>query len=232
MWTLLLAWFALYRLLAARLGILVASYLVSATHATYVTYRGTIHLTQYTQYTHWYYCATDAPLTAHISYTNDIFLAYIIVDLLHVIMHYPSLGDIDAIVHHLIFAAASYIASTHYLFCIPFCWLIVGELSTPFLNIRALLKHYNKYQTCTAKLNDLVFFVTFALTRVVLYGLGVYNMIQDWDTISTIHPAYAAIFLFTAILGGYMLNLIWFYKICRGLVKMCFAKKQISSKEK
>ena len=131
------------------------SYLVSFFHSIITTMRGTMHL-----YHLWgasnfdkIYIPSKASYNAydgstiityrwahlHVATTNTLFLSYLLYDLFHILLQYPRLGGVDTILHHVLFAFCSFINGTYGLMAFQFGWLIVGELSTIFLNVRWFL---------------------------------------------------------------------------------------------
>ena len=67
------------------------------------------------------------------------FMAYIVYDLVHVLTNWPQLGGWDTVVHHILFLWCAVINANMGILPFPFGWLILCELSTPFLNLRWLL---------------------------------------------------------------------------------------------
>jgi TLC domain len=96
-----------------------------------------------------------------------------------------------------------------------FGWLIVGELSTPLLNIRWFLIRQGLGDTAFMKVVSMSFAAVFFLTRFVIYGSGLLHL---FATISHLTPdvsraSAACVVLF--VLGGFGLNLLWLTKIAK-----------------
>ena len=104
-----------------------------------------------------------------VMHTNYAFLGYLLQDLVHVLMQYPELGGIDVIIHHVLFAATSVIAGTYKVFVFPFAWLILGEMSTPLLNLRWFLTETGKSDTKLYQGATYSFAIVFTLSRIVGY---------------------------------------------------------------
>ena len=129
------------------------SYIVSTIHALIVTTRGCIHLIQLWDAPPYdkfvippSFALQDDTSTmnyrgAHllVARTNIIFVSYLLYDVCHVIYQYPKLGKVDTILHHVLFIICSFINGTYGIMAFAFGWLIVGEASTIFLNIRWFL---------------------------------------------------------------------------------------------
>eukprot|EP01051_Picozoa_sp_SAG22_P021274 SAG22_NODE_4636_length_1208_cov_1.589720_1_plen_215_part_10 len=68
-----------------------------------------------------------------------LFLGYLLVDLCHVVAHYPALGGLDMLAHHGIFIFCAAGAGYCRVLGFAFSWLIIGEASTVLLGVRWLL---------------------------------------------------------------------------------------------
>ena len=151
--------------------------------------------------------------------TNTMFLSYLIYDLFHIVIQFPKLGGVDTIVHHILFASCSVINGTYGIMAFPFGWLIVGELSTIFLNMRwFLLKSGQERSPLLDKTNGL-FAATFFLTRVGFYSAGVlhlfYYSLSELERLPDESGVPIALLGMTCgcILLGLGLNLLWGSKI-------------------
>lgn len=203
------------------------SYIVSFLHSIYATWRGIMHL-----YHLWNASNLDKLLIPgkeiidsyrwahlHVARTNTLFLSYLIYDLLHILLHYPKLGGVDTIIHHVLFASCSVINGTFGIMPFAFGWLIVGEASTILLNARwFLLKSGRETSALLNKINY-SFAATFFLTRIGIYSSGVihlfYNSLPELRSL----PAKTGVpipFLGMTcgcMLLGWALNILWGYKI-------------------
>ena len=70
-----------------------------------------------------------------------LFPSWLLYDLAHLLLSFPALGAADTVAHHAGFICASAICGAHRILPFAFGWLIVGELSSPLLNVRWLLIH-------------------------------------------------------------------------------------------
>jgi hypothetical protein len=52
------------------------------------------------------------------------------------LVYFEYLGDMSAIVHHAIFIVAAAYVLGNSIMAFPFVWLALGEISTPFVNLR------------------------------------------------------------------------------------------------
>ncbi|OEU11763.1 hypothetical protein FRACYDRAFT_244886 [Fragilariopsis cylindrus CCMP1102] len=168
----------------------------------------------------------------------SLFLGYLQWDILWLLYHrkdQSSSNFIGTFIHHIIFISISqYVLSGTY-FCKPFAWLSLTELSTPFLHIRWLLaatgSNKNENYTNIYYYISLCFAITFIVTRVIGYGLGLIDIwisgYQYWYPINGLK--------YGVILGlhlGYILNLFWSIKVISALFRAIGISKKSISKSK
>lgn len=203
------------------------SYMVALIHAMIMTVRGSWHVLQ----------LLDAPsataklaiphnpneewysATAATEPTNVIFFSWLFYDALHVIIAFPKLGGVDTLLHHLGFMGASLVCGTHRILPFAFAWLLAGELSTIPLNIRWILIHSSRSNKSALGMVNLAFAACFFLVRVLGYGLGLVHLLwtlhrdeQGLQTLAHVPPLLLHLVL-GLLVGGYVLNLVWFRKI-------------------
>ena len=114
----------------------------------------------------------------------------------------------------------------------PFSWLIIGEWSTVFLNLRWGLIKTGRGNTKSFQLVQYLFALIFFVTRVVIYLAGVFELFGQRNELMMIVNEGKVPFVFLAItvsfIGlGSFLNLIWFQKIAA----MALSKKKTSKKQ-
>lgn len=228
------------------------SYLVSFFHSIITTIRGTMHLYHLWDASNFdkLYIPSKAYITynngsailtyrwahLHVATTNTLFVSYLIYDLFHILLQYPKLGGIDTIIHHVLFALCSFINGTYGLMAFQFGWLIVGELSTIFLNIRWFLIKTNSNsldggggsnsKTSSSRSSTLLldkvngmFAATFFLTRIGIYTIGIIHLFYYSSTelrslpVETGVPISLLGLTCGCMLLGWVLNMLWGYKI-------------------
>jgi hypothetical protein len=238
------------------------SYIVSTIHAIIVTTRGCIHLTQlwdappYDKFVIPSSFALQDDTTKNMNYrgahllvarTNIIFVSYLLYDVCHVIYQYPKLGKVDTILHHILFIICSFINGTYGIMAFAFGWLIVGEASTIFLNIRWFLiqlsgrrsmssssgsgdsSSNSKSSSSSTTLLDtinILFAITFFIVRVIVYTLGVIHLfLRHGSSIIMSLPQTTSVprillgLTCGCIVLGWGLNLIWGMKIIAMVLK-------------
>ena len=207
------------------------SYVCSMVHSTVVGVMGVIHLTQM-------WPVTDVMLQlSRASYsimsTNLIFMGYLVYDISHVLGNYPKLGGADMVAHHCVFLTASIINGNYRIMPFAFGWLIVGELSTIFLNLRWFWIKTGRGHMQAMNVTQILFAISFFVLRVVVYLMGVGHLLYHHDGLRRLYregivPPFYLCLTLTFIVAGSLLNLMWFQKI----FQMAFGKAKSKSKAK
>lgn len=191
------------------------SYACSTIHSFIVFLRGVEHLV-----TLFHASPTDQLYNAPtgVIQTNLFFLGYLIYDLQHVVRSFPKLGGADVLIHHTVFMTCSIISGVYEILPFTFAWLIIGELSTIFLNARWFLIKTGRGDTDALKMVEKLFALSFFATRVVIYLFGVFDLFWKRETLlqlvkhGRVPAGCLAINLFFIFAGG-LLNISWFRKI-------------------
>ena len=206
----------------ARLG---ASYVVALVHALLVGLRGVWHV----------YALLDAPIGAKLAIpdasspwhaaaaatetTNVLFLSWLLYDLAHVLLSFPALGAADTVAHHAGFICASAICGAHRILPFAFGWLIVGELSSPLLNVRWLLIQSGRGASPLLQRVNVGFALAFVAFRVALGAAGMAHLAVHRAALSVLDnvvpSALLALVLVVFLPAGYSLNLVWLSKIAK-----------------
>ncbi|KAL7443265.1 hypothetical protein ACHAXM_008821 [Skeletonema potamos] len=204
------------------------SYVVSFVHSIYVTARGIMHL-----YSLWdasnidklYIAREGGYRAAHleVARTNILFLAYLLYDMIHIVLQYPKLGGMDTMLHHMLFAFCSMINGTYGIMPFQFGWLITGELSTIFLNWRwFLLKSGRDSGSLIENINSM-FAASFFSSRIVIYTAGIFHLyifsVSELKSLSSPEvsgvPVSALGITCGCLILGWVLNLYWGVKIAK-----------------
>ncbi len=220
------------------------SYVVSFVHSMYVTARGMWHL-----YSLWgasnmdklHIAAEGEFRAAHleVARTNILFVAYLFYDLIHIVLQYPKLGVEDTMAHHMIFAMCSIINGTYGIMPFQFGWLIVGELSTIFLNWRwFLLKSGRDAGSLLENVNSM-FAASFFISRNVVYTAGIVHLyIFSMSELKSLLSSDGAGVPLSALgmtcgcmLLGWVLNLYWGAKILRKVARAARAKPTVAAND-
>lgn len=208
------------------------SYVVSFVHSLYVTARGVMHL-----YSLWaasnmdkIYIGPEGDYReAHleVARTNILFVAYLFYDMIHILHQYPKLGGGDTMAHHMLFAFCSVINGTFGIMPFQFGWLIVGEMSTIFLNWRWFLLKSGRDSGVLLENVNTMFAASFFLTRIVMYTAGIVHLyvfsMSELKSLSSPEvsgvPLSALGITCGCMLLGWLLNLYWGSKILRKVAR-------------
>ncbi|KAL7497164.1 hypothetical protein ACHAWT_005327 [Skeletonema menzelii] len=209
------------------------SYVVSFVHSMYVTARGMMHL-----YSLWNASNMDKIFigpegsdyrVAHleVARTNILFTAYLFYDMIHILHQYPKLGAGDTMAHHMLFAFCSIINGTYGIMPFQFGWLIVGELSTIFLNWRWFLLKSGRHAGSLLENINSMFAGSFFLCRIGIYTAGIVHLyIFSMSELKSLPspdvsgvPLSALGITCGCMLLGWLLNLCWGTKILKKVAR-------------
>lgn len=151
--------------------------------------------------------------------SNQLFLAYMAYDLLHVLCAFPALGKMDTVLHHAGFLGASIINGYYGVLPFPFGWLIFGEVSTPLLNLRWLLINTGRGKSWLMDWTNKLFALLFLATRIGVYGWGLVRMVHSRHAMfraevgsschSALMPVPARTVALSLVVFGFCLNCFW-----------------------
>jgi len=148
------------------------------------------------------------------------FVAWLLMDAAHVISHFPTLGGADMLLHHAGFIFLTLIGPLG-LHVFPFAagWLLLGEISTLFLNLRWFLIQSGRGDSAALHRTNYAFAATFFITRVVIMALGLWHGVSRSAPILLASPynapSWAVSTICITVGGGALLNAFWMYKIVR-----------------
>lgn len=211
------------------------AYVISTIHALYVTYRGLSHLTvlfraPIAMKLHNPMLAPHKPNKPYVplpherrfiaeilgvTQTNLALAGYLLSDLYHIIKEFPTLGSYDTILHHIVFFYCAVMLGHFQLFPFMFGWLIVGEASTPLLNLRWFLIKSGYGHTTFLKVVQLLFALVFFSTRFALYSAGMFYQLEMIPKVPAYIPKWAVYSAVTFVVIGFFLNIVWLSKIVR-----------------
>ncbi|XP_015949395.1 uncharacterized protein LOC107474271 isoform X2 [Arachis duranensis] len=147
-----------------------------------------------------------------------ISVGYFLTDLAMILWYYPALGGIEYILHHglslfsIIQALLSGQAQIYILM------VLFTESTTPFVNLRW---HLDVAGLKSSKLyiwNGVALFFGWLIARIILFIFFFLHMYNHFDEVKQIFPlGYYSVLTVPATLA--MMNVYWFWKIARGMVK-------------
>nr|XP_043637580.1 TLC domain-containing protein 4-like [Erigeron canadensis] len=152
---------------------------------------------------------------------------YFLTDMAMIIWTYPTLGGLEYVLHHglSMFAIMQSIISGEsefYIFLV-----LLTESTTPFVNLRW---YYDVAGMKSSKLylwNGIAMFFGWLVARVILFGFFFYHMYNHIDQVRQVHTAtFYGLHIIPPVLA--IMNLFWFYKIAKGMVRTLKKKTHTS----
>ncbi|KAG6506122.1 hypothetical protein ZIOFF_031438 [Zingiber officinale] len=153
------------------------------------------------------------------NFSLGISIGYFITDLTMIFWLYPSLGGIEYVLHHLLsIIAVSYAISTGegqlYTYIV-----LISEATTPGINLRWFLDTAGMKNSRAYTINGVMMVVAWLVARILLFIYLFCNLYFYYDQIERMHKfGYFLTFMVPTTL--FIMNVMWFRKIIRGLVKM------------
>ncbi|KAL4587873.1 hypothetical protein LXL04_000748 [Taraxacum kok-saghyz] len=143
---------------------------------------------------------------------------YFLSDLAMIIWVYPALGGPEYVLHH----GLSMISIMQSLICgqAQFYNFIVlfSEITTPFVNLRWYLDVAEKKNSTLYLFNGIAVFVGWLVARVILFIFFFYHMFTHLDQVNEVYwTIFYSLLTVPPVLAT--MNLFWFWKIARGLIK-------------
>jgi hypothetical protein len=187
---------------------------LSMIHALVVTTFGLLYLPQFwnAEVSVAYECSRNSH---PIKKATILFVTYLFTDIM--IGCWKKTMKVDFFTHHIIFGLVAIIQIYYKRSCLPFTWLISGELSTIFLNIRWYL--ISTGRSYGLSIVNILFAFSFFATRCVLYGWG---LLRFWNEDPNLWSSEWSLWLAVTPLCfslGYLLNLWWFSRMIQVIRK-------------
>lgn len=150
--------------------------------------------------------------------TGLIFAGYILTDLIHILMAFPSLGGRDILFHHCLFLSYSLISAIYGAFPFAACWMLVGEMSTVVYNIRWAIINAGYGHTRTMEYAQSAFVLAF-VARFAIYSGGLYHHLCNVHLTPESVPVWVVNTLSTFQVAGFFLNLFWLPQVIGMVVR-------------
>ncbi|KAL1198458.1 hypothetical protein V5N11_022639 [Cardamine amara subsp. amara] len=147
-----------------------------------------------------------------------ISLGYFLLDLAMIFWHFPTLGGIEYVFHHGLSMFAIILSVTSgqsqfYIFIV-----LLSEATTPFVNLRWYLDTSGQKGSKAYTLNGIALFLGWLVARILLFIYFFVHMYLHFHQVKQVFPLgfYSLLTIPPALA---MMNLLWFYKITKGLIK-------------
>lgn len=152
-------------------------------------------------------------------------LGYFVLDISLMVKHYPWMGGPEMLAHHIAAFASVYTSLSLGQAHIYTLIMLATEVTTPFVNARWILDKLQWRGTKTYTVNGVCLAVSWLLVRILLF---LWFFIHAWnhraETAELRGPAILLITIVPALLFG--LNVFWFTKILRGVIKLISGQLQ------
>ncbi|KAK6142371.1 hypothetical protein DH2020_022719 [Rehmannia glutinosa] len=158
------------------------------------------------------------------TFTLGVSVGYFLSDLAMIIWFYPSLGTMEYVIHHLLsVVGVSYAMLTGEAQLYTFM-VLTSEATTPGINLRWYLDAAGMKKSRVYIINGVVIFLAWLVARILLFVYLFYHEYIFYDQVKQMHTSGILLVLLVPSVIGVM-NLIWFWKIFKGL-KKTLAKTQ------
>ncbi|KAJ8758732.1 hypothetical protein K2173_000453 [Erythroxylum novogranatense] len=147
-----------------------------------------------------------------------ISVGYFFADLGMISWFYPSLGGLEFVVHH----SLSAIAVSYSMFSgegqLYTYMCLISEVTTPEINMRWFLDTAGMKKSIVYLINGVAIFLTWLVARIMLFIYIFYHIYLHYDQVVQMSP-FGCIVVFLVPSALFILNLLWFGKIIKGLKK-------------
>ncbi|KAK9079845.1 hypothetical protein SSX86_001518 [Deinandra increscens subsp. villosa] len=146
-------------------------------------------------------------------------IGYFFSDLAMIIWTYPTLGGLEYLLHHglSLFAIVQSLLSGQVQFYILI--VLFTEITTPFVNLRWYLDVAGKKNSTLYLLNGVAMFVGWLVARVILFVFFFYHIYTHFDQVKLVYYPMGYYTLLTIPPMLAVMNLFWFWKIAKGMMK-------------
>ncbi|XP_047312232.1 TLC domain-containing protein 4-B [Impatiens glandulifera] len=147
-----------------------------------------------------------------------ISIGYFISDLGMIIWKFPALGGLEYVVHHGLSMFSIFLSLLSGQGQIYILMVLFTETTTPFVNLRWYLDNLGLKNSSLYIWNGVALFFGWLVARILLLIFFFYHMFRHFDQVKTIFPlGFYSLLIVPSVLS--MMNLFWFWKITKGMVK-------------
>ncbi|XP_050230581.1 uncharacterized protein LOC126679574 [Mercurialis annua] len=145
-------------------------------------------------------------------------VGYFIADIGMIIWFYPSLGGVEYVIHHLlsmITVAYAMLTGEGQLYTFM---VLISETTTPAINLRWYLDTAGMKKSRAYLINGIVIFFAWLVARILLFIYLFYQIYLYYDQLKQMN-VFGFVLALTVPVVLSIMNLMWFWKIIRGLKK-------------
>ncbi|WOL15911.1 hypothetical protein Cni_G24692 [Canna indica] len=147
-----------------------------------------------------------------------ISLGYFVSDLAIILCFFPSLGGKEYVLHHGLSMYSIFLSLISGKAHIYILMVLFTEVTTPFVNLRWHLDVAGQKSSNLYIYNGVALFLGWMVARILLFIYFFMHMYLHFDQVKTIFPLGFYSLLAVAPMLSIM-NLVWFWKIFKGMVK-------------
>ncbi|XP_057441379.1 uncharacterized protein LOC130733266 [Lotus japonicus] len=158
------------------------------------------------------------------TFALGVSVGYFIADLAMIFWFFPSLGGYEYVIHHLfslVAVAYSMLSGEGQLYTYM---VLISETTTPGINLRWYLDAAGMKRSKAYLINGVVIFIAWLVARILLFVYMFCHAYLHFDQVQHMHT-FGQILVIVVPLALSVMNLIWFSKIIKGMMKM-LAKRQ------
>ncbi|KAG2626431.1 TLC domain-containing protein 4-like isoform X1 [Panicum virgatum] len=171
----------------------------------------------------------DGPVTfrsSHLSnFTLGVSVGYFIADLAMIFWFYPSLGGMEYVFHHMVSLVCAVYAMLSGEGQLYTYMVLISETTTPGINLRWFLDVAGRKNSKAYLINGIAMFVTWLVARIILFIYLFYHIFMNYDQVKQM-DTFARLLISVAPTILFIMNVMWFSKILRGL-KKTLAKRHV-----
>ncbi|VFQ76560.1 unnamed protein product [Cuscuta campestris] len=143
---------------------------------------------------------------------------YFLADLAMICYYFPALGGFEYILHHglsLLSIVQSLVSGQGLIYILM---VLFSEITTPFVNLRWYLDNASLKNSRLYLFNGVALFFGWLVARILLFIYFFYHMFIHFDQVKKVYPmGFCTLLTVPPVLT--MMNLFWFTKIAKGMVK-------------
>ncbi|CAA2954946.1 transmembrane 56-B-like [Olea europaea subsp. europaea] len=135
-----------------------------------------------------------------------------------IIYNFPALGGMEYVLHHglSMFSIIQSLLSGQALIYI--LMVLFSESTTPFVNLRWYLDVAGQKLSKLYIFNGVALFLGWLVARILLFVYFFYHMFIHFDQVKEVYPlGFYSLLTVSPVLS--LMNIFWFWKIAKGLVK-------------
>lgn len=151
-------------------------------------------------------------------------IGYFLSDLAMIVWHFPALGGWEYVLHHGLSMFSIFLSIVSGQGQIYILMVLFSESTTPFVNLRWYLDIYGQKSSNLYICNGIFLFLGWLFARILLFIFFFTHMLIHFDQVKEIFDlGFYSLLLVPSVLA--IMNLFWFWKIAKGLVKTLSKKR-------